>query len=150
MQPQKQQQEQQQQQPHSANLCTFIFFLLLIKHKLIYFYFAEKASKEEQEDIPVVDGMSIKENKDADDSVDLLQQGLEMMYLGSCPSNLPPTTPGLFVIPPCSYLNVSEGQQYICIQSGGTLRNHGRLFGLPSPSWQLVLASPVFLSRLVP
>ena len=39
-----------------------------------------------------------------------------MMDLGNRPSNLPPTTPGLFVIPPRSYLNVAEGRRYIRIR----------------------------------
>ena len=47
--------------------------------------------------------------KNPNNVMDSLQQGMEMMDLGSRPSNLPPTTPDLFVIPLHSYLNVSEG-----------------------------------------
>ena len=94
------------------------FHLFFRKHKLtFYFHFAEEGSEEEQEDIPVVDAVfGIEEHQDdPDDTMDSLQQGLEMMDLGGRPSNLPPTTPGLFVIPPRSYLNVSEGRRYVRI-----------------------------------
>ena len=90
----------------------------------------EDENKEEpEENIPIVDGVPVEENnvedgdngdddeiQEVDNTMDSLQQGLEMMNLGNRPSNLPPTTPGLFVIPPRSYLNVAEGRRYVRIR----------------------------------
>ena len=81
----------------------------------------DENEEEPEENIPIVDGVPVEENnvedgdngdddeiQEVDNTMDSLQQGLEMMNLGNRPSNLPPTTPGLFVIPPRLYLNVNS------------------------------------------